>query len=267
MLREAWTENRIACWKQLREMVLAHPTLSDDQFDNKGIAYNFYVEMPQVGSRIYYTQEEDFNNVQVNFTRIQGYSEVSAKASRLESLMKIRFLKNHFDKHGWATAFTPAKFIMTPPLFNNIYRGVLGEVVGKALFYRYIKVELVDIEDDELFEKFDYVVPNSEVFIDFKNWHEGSYKELDKELIHIAKRAKDCGARCVIIANILSDGNYSIRERTIGGVKIIIIPALLKDTDSPVPVNEAWDKIRKCSQFVTIHTVRCIEPSCPLCTI
>ena len=98
MLREAWTENRIACWKQLREMVLAHPTLSDDQFDNKGIAYNFYVEMPQVGSRIYYNQEEDFNNVQVNFTRIQGYSEVSAKASRLESLMKIRFLKNHFDK-------------------------------------------------------------------------------------------------------------------------------------------------------------------------
>lgn len=246
MLREAWTENRIACWKQLREMVLAHPTLSDDQFDNKGIAYNFYVEMPQVDSRIYYTQEEDFNNVQVNFTRTQGYSEVSANSSRLESLMKIRFLKNHFEKHGWATAFAPAKYIMTPPLFNNIYRGALGEVAGKALFYRYIRVELSDIEDDELFEKFDYVVPNSDVFIDFKNWHEGSYKELDKELIHIAKKAKDCGAGCVIIANILSDGNYSIRERTIDGVKIVIIPALLKNTDAPVPVNEAWDKIRKC---------------------
>jgi hypothetical protein len=175
-----------------------------------------------------------------------GSAEVSSGASRLEALMKIRFLKKHFEKHGWATTFAPSKFIMSPPLFNNIYRGALGEVVGKALFYRYMEIELVDIEDDELFEKFDYVVPNSEVFIDFKNWHEGSYKELDKELIHIATKAKDCGASCVIIANILSDGHYSIRERAVDGVNIVIIPALLKNTDSPVPVNEAWDKIRKC---------------------
>ena len=246
MLREAWTENRIACWKQLREMVLAHPTLSADQFDDKGIAYNFYIEMPQEDNRIYYTQEEDFNNVQVYFSRMPGSAEVSSGASRLEALMKIRFLKKHFEKHGWAATFAPSKFIMSPPLFNNIYRGALGEVVGKALFYRYMEIELVDIEDDELFEKFDYVVPNSEVFIDFKNWHEGSYKELDKELIHIATKAEGCGASCVIIANILSDGHYSIRERAVDGVNIVIIPALLKNTDSPVPVNEAWDKIRKC---------------------
>ena len=80
-----------------------------------------------------------------------------------------------------------------PTLFNNIYRGALGEVVGKALFYRYANVELQEITDDELFEKFDFVVPNSSLYVDFKNWHESSYKESDKEFIHIAKKAKDCG--------------------------------------------------------------------------
>ena len=246
MLRESWTESRIVCWKELREMVLAHPTLSADEFDTKGIAYNFYIEMPRENSRIYYKQEQDFNNVQVFFSKEQGSHEVSAKASKLESLMKIDFLKRHFEKHRWSTSFSPARFILPPPMFNNIYRGALGEVVGKALFYRYADVILSDIEDDELFEKFDYAVPNSSVLVDFKNWHESSYKESDKELFHIAKKAKDCGARCVIIANILADGDFSIRERTVDGINIVIIPALLENEDCPVPVNSAWEKIQKC---------------------
>lgn len=252
MLREPWTENRIACWKQLREMVLAHPTLSVDQFDDKGIAYNFYVEMPQDDNRIYYTQEEDFNNVQVYFAKTLGAAEVSSGTSRLEALMRIKFLKNHFEKHGWATSFAPAKFIMSPPLFNNIYRGALGEVVGKALFYRYANVELCDIEDDELFEKFDYIVPNSSIYVDFKNWHESSKKESDKELDHIAKKARDCGCKCVIIANILADEKHIIRERTIGGIKIVIIPALLTNEANPEPVISAWDKIRECIREYTV---------------
>lgn len=251
MLREPWTENRIACWKQLREMVLTHPTLNGGQFDDKGIAFNFYVELPREDSRIYYTQEQDFNNVQVFFARTLNSAEVSAESSRLASLMRHRLLKNHFEKHGWATSFAPAKFIMSPPLFNNIYRGALGEVVGKALFFRYANVQLCDIEDDELFEKFDYVVPNSAIFVDFKNWHESSNKASDKELDHIAKKARDCGGRCVIIANILADGNFSIRERTVDGVKIVIIPALLDNEDCPVPVYSAWDKIRECIREYT----------------
>lgn len=252
MLREPWTENRIACWKQLREMVLTNPTLDENQFDEQGIAYNFYVEMPREGNRIYYTQEEDFNNVRVFFSKAQGAAEVSAEASRLGSLMRVDGLREHFENHGWATAFTPNRFIMSPPLFNNIYRGALGEVVGKALFYWYAnRVVLCDIENDELFEKFDYCVSGSDIYVDFKNWHDSSCKDSEAELLHIAKKAKECGGRCVIIANILADGNYSIREKNVDGVKIVIIPSLLENGDNPIPVNGAWEKIRECIREYT----------------
>lgn len=248
ILREDWTDNRIVKWKELREMVLTHPTLSEDEFDNKGIAYHFYVEMPCENNQIFYTQEEDYNNVQVLFTKKHGASELSAESAKLSSLMQLDFLKRHFEKHGWATSFVPNKFIMSPPLFNNIYRGALGEVVGKALFYIFANnIELCDIEDNELFELFDYIVPNSQIYVDFKNWHESSYKESDKEFEHIAEKAKKCEAKCVIVANILTEtSEYCIRERIIDGIKIIIIPALLINGESPKPVNSAWKKIREC---------------------
>ncbi len=246
MLREDWTDNRILCWKQLREMVLAYPTISQEQFDDKGIAYNFYIEMPAVSDRVYYAQEEDFNNVQVFFTPDRDAFEASAVSSKLTSLMKIDFLRRHFEKHGWATQFVSNKFIMSPPLFNNIYRGALGEVVGKALFYLYANVELLDIEDNDLFEKFDYRVPGTSVFVDFKNWHESSYSDSDKAIAHIARKAEDCGCKCVIIANILAEDAYKVRKQQIDNVEVIIVPALMKDGQIPTLVNAAWDEIRRC---------------------
>ena len=105
---------------------------------------------------------------------------------------------------------------------------------------------LDDIKDNDLFEKFDFTIPETSIFVDFKNWHETTYKDSDKELLHIAKKAKECGCKCVIIANILGSENSKIRERTIDDVKIVVIPALLFNYDAPMPINSAWDKIREC---------------------
>ena len=246
LLSEPWTDDRIARWKQLREMVLRHPTLSKEQFDNSGIAYNFYVEMPQESDHIFYRQDDDFNNIQVFFSEIRNSSEASADSSKLSTLMRVDFLKKYFEKQGWATTFLTNKFIMSPPLFNNIYRGALGEVVGKALFYRLAYVELQDISDSDLFEKFDYTVPNSSIFVDFKNWHDSSFFESDKEIAHIARKAKECGCKCVIVANIIADGDYALRSKKLEGVEIVIVPALLTNEANPVSIRSAWDKIRRC---------------------
>lgn len=245
MLRESWTDNRIACWKKLREMVLQYPTLSAEQFDEDGIAYNFYVEMPEENDCIFYEQEEDFNNVQVFFERRRDTMVVSADASKLTALMKLGFLKNYFEKNGWATEFVKGRFIMSPPLFNNIYRGALGEVIGKALFYKLAGVELVDIEENTIFEKFDFMIPNSSIFVDFKNWHGGSYKDSDKEVAHIARKAKECGCKCVFIANILGEAQTVVRDLEVDGVRIVVIPALLTNELSPEPVIVAWERIRR----------------------
>lgn len=246
MLRENWTENKISYWGQLREMVLCNPTLSAEDFDKAGIAYNFYVEMPDENNQIFYEQEEDFNNVQVFFDDRPNALEESAESSKLISLMKMPQLRNYFEKHGWATDFNKKRYIMSPPLFNNIYRGAIGEVVGKALFYMYANVTLDEIKDNDLFEKFDFIIPETSIFVDFKNWHETTYKASDKELSHIAKKAKECGCKCVIIANILGSENSKVRELTIDEVKIVVVPALLFNCDAPTPINLTWDKIREC---------------------
>ncbi len=103
--------------------------------------------------------------------------------------MQIDFLRKHFENHRWATSFEHNDYIMAPPLFNNIYRGALGEVVGKALFYRYVNVQLEDITENKIFEFFDYKVPGAVVYVDFKNWHETS--NFDDEQMTAHSRLND----------------------------------------------------------------------------
>ena len=135
---------------------------------------------------------------------------------------------------------------MAPPLFNNIYRGALGEVVGKALFYRYANVQLEDITENKIFEFFDYKVSGAVVYVDFKNWHETSNFDDEQMTAHIISKAKECKAKCVIIANILSDSRYQIRKKAIEGIELLILPSLLLQDKENSLNKAAWDEIRRC---------------------
>ncbi len=135
---------------------------------------------------------------------------------------------------------------MSPLLFNNIYRGALGEVVGKALFERYADIKLKEIADPDKFEKFDYLAPNTSIFVFFIKWLRFTPKVSEIEFSKIAEKAKLCGCRCVIVANILGDPSDVVRKQTIDGVKIVVIPALLAEGNPPAPANKAWNEIRSC---------------------
>ena len=246
-MNEDWTDERIERWQQLRELVLISPTMSKAEVDKNFIAYNFYVQLPTRGNALYYSEEKDFNNITVSFRKSHLTEQcISAEAAKLTDLMRIDFLRKYFENHGWATCFEPNDFIMAPPLFNNIYRGALGEVVGKAIFYRYANVPLEDITENKIFEFFDYKVPDVAVYVDFKNWHETSNFDDEQMTAHIISKAKECKAKCVIIANILSDSRYQIRKKTIEGIELLILPSLLLQ-DKENSVNKAaWDEIRRC---------------------
>lgn len=246
-INEDWTDERIERWKKLRELVLTSPTMSKEDVDKNIIAYNFYVQLPVRGNTIYYSEEKDFNNITVSFKKSSNTEQcVSADAAKLTSLMQIDFLRKYFEKHGWATSFEPNDFIMTPPLFNNIYRGALGEVVGKALFYKYANTKLEEISENSLFEFFDYKVSNSAVYVDFKNWHESSNFDDESMTTHIVSKAKECKAKCVIIANILADSRYQIRRKNFDDIELLILPSLLLQDKGNCANNEAWEIVREC---------------------
>lgn len=246
-INEDWTDEKIERWKRLRELVLTSPTMSRDEVKNNFTAYNFYIELPKRANALYYNEEKDFNNIIVRFSKSQIAEHcVSAESAKLTSLMKIGFLRKHFVKHGWATEFEDNDYIMSPPLFNNIYRGALGEVVGKGLFYMYADVQLEDITDNKVFEFFDYKVPNKPIYVDFKNWHESSFFDDVEQTAKIIGKAKECKANCVIIANIISNSCHQIRKRIIDGIELIILPSLLLQDKDNEANNNAWEEIRRC---------------------
>lgn len=226
-----WTEDKMEQWKQLREMVLRSPTLPKEEANFA--AKNFYVELPEKANCLYYSESSDYKEVNVSFKASGGLKCVSAEAAKLTEFMRVPWLREHFEKQGFATAFEPNDFIMSPTLFNNIYRGALGEAAGKAIFEHWLGIDLEEVDNPEFFELFDFKIPNSSVFIDFKNWHESSEFSAEEMERKIVTKAERCGAKCVIIANISAEKHYRIVDKMKAGIRIIEVPSLLQRTESP----------------------------------
>lgn len=247
MLREDWTDDRIEKWQQLRELVLTSPTMSEAEVSKNFVARNFYVRLPDKNNHLFYKQEEDYNNIQIGFAKNKDLNlEVSDVAAKLSILMSIPELKDFFVKKSWATHFEKNDYIMSPTLFNNIYKGALGEVVGRYLFWWVLKLKMEEISDPELFELFDYKVSNLPIYVDFKNWHETTVFNDEEMLNKIEDKAIKFGCKCVIIVNIVSEKEWKIHHIERNGLTIVEIPSLLTGKASLSHNDEAWNEIRRC---------------------
>lgn len=229
MLNNDWTEAKIKKWKKLRTFVLEHPTASKEEAGSNFIITNFYVQLPEAANYYYYSQEEDFNNVSVTFRQDREHSlKVSEEGTKLRKLLQIPGARELFERNGWATSFQTNDYIMTPPLWNNIYKGALGEVVGKFLLEKHLHVTVKEIENPDIFEMFDYEIEGSSVYVDFKNWQEGTTEDKNTVIKKIAGKAAKCGCKCVVVANIYAEGNWDISEVDMENIHIVSLPCLVK---------------------------------------
>ncbi len=248
VLGHAWSESTMRYWGELRELVLRHPTASNELARSNGIIQNFFLELPEESDHYYYAQQDDYSSVSVSFTRNKEHPLlVSAEGTKLYEMLQIPGVRQLFEANGYATDFQVNSFIMTPPLWNNIYKGALGEVVGKYLFETLLSVSVSDIKEPELFELFDYAIEGSSVYVDFKNWHEGKTTDRTEMLHKIAEKAKICGCQCVIVANILAENDYPVSDTTVDGIRILTVPKLVKHTANNMTYDtDAWKHIREC---------------------
>ena len=248
ILSNDWNNDKIKKWHELREFVLRHPTASREVAEHNFIVKNFYVELPAKSNCLFYRQEEDFNNVSVSFTKNREHPQrLSMEDSKLVMMLTIPGVREFFMENGWAIEYEPNDYIMTPPLWNNIYKGALGEVVGCFLFERVIKIKPEEIVDPELFELFDFVLPGTNVYLDFKNWHEEYTVEKTGMLAKISQKAKKCNCRCVIVANIIAEKDWSISEVDYEGVHILSLPYLVKMEPRGICYDRhAWESVRRC---------------------
>lgn len=249
----SWDEGKREQWKLLRKLVMKYPTLGNEINDLENVSFiakQFYVKLPQKSNILYYSQDGDFNNVNISFTNDNLlHSTVSSQSARLDKILSFDGISDFFKSNEYATVFKPNDYIMSPTLFNNIYKGALGEAVGWYLFRRFLNIQLEDIEEPECFELFDYKISGTPVYVDFKHWVD-SNNDVDNSDIILSKiksKAHMCGCKCVIIANILSKEFFEPRKADIDDIQILKCPSLLIDSGNSVELNEkAMINIKEC---------------------
>lgn len=223
--RYGWKQDDMQHWQNIRHFVLQHPTLSENEFDQIDNLYKpFYLHLPDLNDKLWFQRISDYKDIDISFVRKENYEEVSAKAARLPNMLEIPFIKEMFETEKFATDFAANNYILCPPAFTNIYKGALGEYVGKEIFKKRFRIELEEITDYNLFELFDFKVVGKNIFVDFKNWSE--YSDLlptqDDQIPHIQEKLEKCGGDKALIINILADNKYKDKS----GGKIFTIARL-----------------------------------------
>lgn len=230
-------------WQMVRDLVIKHPTA--DEAEYRGMSpwqQNFYIELPRISDRYWYktSDMENFSDCRISFHEEQGYVCVSAEGSKLSQIMGVGLLHEHFEEKGYATEFRPQRYILCPIVYNNIYKGALGEFAGEKIMES-IGYKLSSVRSDA-YELFDYELlkqgeNESTLCVDFKNWHTGMASGQNRsQLEHIASKAAAYGTRDVIIANLVSEGpfrpystpvDHLNDDGTISTINIHIVPALI----------------------------------------
>lgn len=223
-LKRNWTDDSIDYWKALRELCLMRPTLSRKNVEHNSQYQLVYMCASGEITAYSYEQEGDYNNnINIKFDGSLP-QKMSEDEVHLKEIMQIPGVKELFEKHGYATSFVPNEFILTPPMFNNIYKGALGEVVGKYILEQYAGVTLQEMSPEH-FELFDYTLGNG-VYVDFKLWKETMTVSAEEEKKNIQAKLDKCGGKRAVIINIMLDHNMQITSSDHG--RIIEIPYLYR---------------------------------------
>ncbi len=228
-LNTPWTNNSIKEWQDLRDQVLRQPVIEKkSKSDPKW--HNIYLKLPKAADSYYFSEEQDYNEIEVFFSDKYGKKQVKKvceKTSRLSDLMKIDILHQLFIDSGWATTFPQSELMLTPAIFNNIYKGALGEVCGKHIFETLCHTPLLELDIHE-FELFDFKTTDN-IYIDFKLWNDQVVVEADKLIKKIREKMERVKAKKVFIINILGTSNTGFTPIISSDKKIFEVPYLCKN--------------------------------------
>ena len=241
-----WSDNDMRLWKELRELVLKHPTANEEDLADDDLRAYYINGLQPLSKYLFSVNNNSYRNIHVWFADEDSFRKskqiikdengrlvvhkCSEDDARLQMLLNIKGIREMFQKRGYAEHFQTKKYIMSPALYTNIYKGALGEVCGRYIIENSTSLKLKEIQDGNQFEYFDYRIedyPN--VYIDFKHWKISSapYNDKDAIMTEIRSKMDKIGAQRVYIVRILKDSesiaNISADER------IVTIPYLVDE--------------------------------------
>ncbi|MCI9405280.1 MAG: hypothetical protein HFJ22_07680 [Clostridia bacterium] len=219
-------------WQQLRDFVLKNPTTN-----NPGRYEDLYFKFDDEYSGYTYQQDSNYNITNLK-TDIRAWGkQVSDLEADLPILMHFDAVKALFERNKYALRFNKAKYIMSPSLFQQVYLGALGEVVGKEIIETQSGWDLEDISNVSLYELFDYQA--GKFYFDFKHW-DMFIKDNDEYVKKVERKLKRVNGEKAIVVNLLKR-NGALSKINIDET-VIQIPYLL-DPDTGEINDEAIDFI------------------------
>lgn len=225
-LRTPWIAETVAEWQALREQVLRQPAIAaTDTCDTNW--ESIYVQLPEAAYSYCYSEEHDYRDIEIFFSEEHGAKEVSERSARLPELMRIQLLRDLFTESGWTTSFPKSTQILTPPMFNNVYKGALGEVSGKHILEHFLKIRLLELDVGE-FERFDFKTDQG-IYVDFKLWNDRVAVNADELLDKIRGKMEHVNASKVFIINILGTTDTNFYPIISSDKRVIEVPYLCKN--------------------------------------
>lgn len=256
--RAAWSEASMLRWKLIRQAILKHPTISKEELDELSkepgleVLSDFYIFNTEGKKICYYSYGPTLEDRQFLFGRTekQDYVHIDEAGCRLNLIRLFDVLRDGFEKKGYATSFEPNDGMLLPVVYQNIYKGALGEEAGRIILESW-GFELDEIEDPDKFEKFDFCFKrNHNVYIDFKNWTTDEDEQKNLKLLNAPKKLELVGGTKLFIINIFGETDEMIKESE----KIVKIPTLFKYKNGKYyPLAYDVKKIRECIERAIRH--------------
>lgn len=175
-------KQEIENWGKMRKQILQYPTISDEKLREDDSFSYLYMKFPSKSYKAY--QKNDFQNIFLEQRRESTKIEFSEENAKLNLLKACKELQECIKENKIATSFKEENLLL-PIVYNNIYKGALGEVLGKYILEKYCAIELqaLNDEENELFESFDFKNEERKIYFDFKNYSANSLNRERKELV------------------------------------------------------------------------------------
>ena len=255
--KEIWKEKDKILWETVRDIVLKHPTISKDKLKDliieTGISslrdiYLYAKDGEKINS--YYFNKDDVLILYDYGKKVNNAFLIDAYNSRLGLLTKIPEVKAYFIEHDYALEFKKDEAIILPVVYQNIYKGALGEAAGKAILRQY-GIEIESICDLSKYEKFDFCLKaNKDVYVDFKNWSDEDRESAAKYIEKSYNKLKRIGGRKAFIINIFAN-EFQVHESGGGIIEVSTLVDIanknqgyrLKNHDRKRLLDKIWSAI------------------------
>ena len=255
-IRHKWDEPHLAFWLEKRLFALRYPSFDslaeDDDIPQDAMeeiaGIHYFEKADRIPKYLFYAKN-DFREIKISFDgdreafarrltsgmeRTPMIQEMSEASARLPILLRYPGMRSYFEEHRFATSFGMGRYVMTPALYNNIYKGALGEVAGRFILQDN-GILLNSIQQPDIFELFDFQLSeNPRIFIDFKHWRHSFFANREYTLNQIDKKLKETGGEKAIIVNLIDTTDSSVKNRD---HRIFEIPGLLDGSGRRIQKN------------------------------